>query len=88
MVGTKAIGLAYAVLLATVFACLIAGGLSSSLPISIRVTIFVGLWIAIFFCGLWIHERGEANKRIPVSSRELRRRTKAFYDWLASQGRR
>ena len=45
---------------------------------------------AIFLTVAWrlLFERpSELDKQIPISSKELRRRKKTFYDWLNSQGR-
>jgi len=43
-----------------------------------------------FYCvGIWIliDRPAELKKKLPITSKELRERKKAFYDWLASQGR-
>jgi hypothetical protein len=45
------------------------------------------LYVALYFAGGWIAIRSELNKKLPTSSKELRRRKKAFYERLASQGR-
>jgi hypothetical protein len=45
------------------------------------------LFIAFYFAGKWVEVRKEFNKKLPTSSRELRRRKKKFYDRLASRGR-
>jgi hypothetical protein len=92
VIGKQNIGRLYGVCLATVFTSLIAAGTHelwrehtiTALPI------LVLLWIGFYFTGRWVavDRPAELNKKIPVSSKELRRRTKAFYDWLASQGRR
>ena len=37
---------------------------------------------------LCIDQLGQLDKQIPISSEERRRRTKEFYDWLNTQGRR
>ena len=48
------------------------------------------VFAVVFYSFLeWFRKRpDEIAKRVPTPSRELRRRRKAFYDWLASQGRR
>ena len=33
-----------------------------------------------------VDHAAEVKRKVPISSKELRRRTKRFYDWLASQG--
>jgi hypothetical protein len=35
---------------------------------------------------LMVDRPAEVKRKVPISSKELRRRTKLFYDWLASQG--
>lgn len=91
MLSKKAQARAYGILLATMFAALLAvlfnewfrlHSLSASLT-------FAGLWIGFYLTGTWmLSERApELDRKIPISSGELRRRKKAFYDWLASQGR-
>jgi hypothetical protein len=56
---------------------------------SLRVLVLLSgaVFVALYFAGKWIGVRSEQNKKIPTSSKELRRRTKEFYDRLASQGR-
>ena len=52
--------------------------------------IFSGLCIAFYFVWNWaLYERpAELARKFPITSKELRRRKKELYDWLASQGRR
>jgi ammonia channel protein AmtB len=88
MLGKKLMDQAYAVFLATTYAGLITGGVNRRISIRAEIIVFVVSWTMIYFAGLWIRERAELNKKIPVSSKELHRRKKRFYDWLASQGRR
>jgi hypothetical protein len=91
MIGKKNLDRIFAICLAVVYGGLIIGG--------IPVFWFKGnFWLYLFLltvvCGLlymvgkWIRARGERNRKVPISSKELRRRTKAFYNWLDSQGRR
>lgn len=44
-------------------------------------------WFAFYRISLWAQDREDANKKL-ISGKDLRRRTKAFYEWLDSQGRR
>lgn len=43
-------------------------------------------FLAFYFAGRWVAVKSEMNRKLPTSSKELRRRTKQFYNWLASQG--
>ena len=93
MIGKKNIGRLYGVCLATVYATLISGavyGFWPGLHIALRLLIFLALWIGFYFTGIWtaIDRPAELDRKFPISSKELRTRKKAFYDWLASQGRR
>jgi ammonia channel protein AmtB len=89
MMGRKRIERIFGALFATTYAALITGGLSHQSRIATLLFVFVVSWIVIYFVGVWIERRREElTKKIPVSGKELRRRTKQFYDWLASQGRR
>ena len=89
VIGKKALARAFGILLATVFAALITVLLARRLSPAVALPIFIVLWIVIYFAGVWSEQRREElARKIPVNSKELRRRTKAFYDWLASQGRR
>jgi hypothetical protein len=88
MLGKKGMDQAYAVFMATIYAGLITGGVDRLVSIRAEITVFLASWAVIYFVGLWIRSRAELNKKIPVSSKELHRRKKRFYDWLASQGRR
>jgi hypothetical protein len=51
--------------------------------------IFIALWIGFYFAGVWavVDRLAELARKFPISSKELRRRTKAFYDQLSSKGR-
>jgi len=93
MLGKKNIGRVYGASLATIYSTLITGmtyGFSGGLRFGLVLSIFIGLWIAIYFAGVWVavDRPAELNRKFPFSSKELRRRKKEFYDWLASQGRR
>jgi hypothetical protein len=56
--------------------------------ISIRAFLLLsgGAFIALYFAGRWVAVKSEMNRKLPTSSKELKRRTKEFYNWLASQG--
>ncbi len=61
----------------------------SVLSVGIACLVLVVLSAVFYACWMWLFfwHPDEIRKRIPISSKELRRRKKAFYDWLASQGR-
>jgi hypothetical protein len=93
MIDEKTSGRLYGVCLAAVYGTLITGvilELWHSLRIASVVLIFVALWIAFYFTGVWVavERPAELNGKLPLSGRERRRRKKEFYDWLASQRRR
>jgi hypothetical protein len=63
--------------------------MGQTLGFGFLVITFVVFFIVFYSALQWYQNRpGELAKRIPTSSKELRRRRKAFYDWLASQRRR
>jgi hypothetical protein len=87
MIGKRNIGRFYGVLLATMYATLVTGiiyGLSRP-PLGWVFVLFVALWIGFYFAGVWaaVDRPAELNRKLPLSSKELRRRKKEFYDWLA-----
>lgn len=93
MIGKKNTGRFYGACLATIYATLIIGTvyeLWSGLHITLALLIFIALWIGFYFAGVWaaVDRPAELNRKFPISSKELRRRKKTFYDWLDSQGRR
>jgi len=54
----------------------------------LALTFFVFLFV-IYSGLLWYWKRpAELARRLPTDGKELRRKRKAFYDWLALQGRR
>ncbi len=92
MLGKKNVGRVYGASLATVYSTVITGivyGLFGGLRLGLVLMIFVGLWIGIYFAGFWsaVDRPAELSRKFPTSSKELRRRRKAFYDWLGFQGR-
>jgi hypothetical protein len=64
--------------------------LYAALRIRSVLLIFIGLCVAFYFVWNWVlYERpAELEKKLPISSKEFRRRKKELYDWLAAQGRR
>jgi hypothetical protein len=92
MISKKDNGRFFGVLLATVYASLIvisARHLWPELHIALSCLVFVFLWIGFYLAGVWtlVDRPAELNRKLPISSQELRRRRKAFYDWLDSRGR-
>ena len=92
MVSKENVGRAFGVCLATMGAIVTTMVVRSFLQMTtwLTLSIFVVLWIVMYFTGLWtfLYRPAELNKKFPITSEELRRRKKEFYDWLASQGRR
>ena len=93
MLAKKNIGRVFGASLATIYSTLITGmtyGFLGGLRFGLVLSIFIGLWIAIYFAGVWaaVDRPAELNRKFAISSKELCRRKKEFYDWLASQGRR
>jgi len=89
MMGAKTTARVHAIMLASTFAPLIAFLVYGySHRWTVVVPIFLALWLGFYQAGLWSSERTEEFKKLPISSHELRRRKKEFYDWLASQNRR
>jgi len=93
MLSNKNSGRALGVSLAVIYASLITL-VTHRLWLGLRPIIisalFVGLCVGCYFAGIWVVDErpSELNKRFPVSSKDLRRRKKEFYDWLDSHGRR
>jgi hypothetical protein len=93
MMNQKSVGQLFGICLATLYATLVTvmvRGLWRGLHITLTLLLFVGLWIAFYFAGVWAstERRAELDRKFPISSKELRKRKKEFYDWLASRGRR
>lgn len=93
MVGKKNIGRFSGVCLAIVGVGLVAAALQGflrTLNFALAVLIVVGLGVGFYVAGVWAttDRRDELDRKFPISSNELRKRGKSFYDWLASQGRR
>jgi len=90
MIGKESIGPLLGICYAAVFGTLFMVGLHGFWPdvsIWILVPLSAVFFVAFYVAGQWIHVRNEQNKKLPTSSKELRRRTKEFYDSLDSEGR-
>jgi uncharacterized membrane protein len=89
MIARNSLGHLLGMCYGAVFATLMMGGLYSYWPdmsIWVLVLLSTAFFVAFYFAGLWVHVRNEQNKKLPTNSKELRRRTKEFYDRLDSQG--
>ena len=89
----KTTGRVWGIVLATMFAPTITAiihNLKPELHIALTFLTFVCLWIGFYFTGNWIlvERPAELDRKFPISSKELRRRKKEFYDWVDSLGRR
>jgi len=90
MISKKSVGHLTGVCYAAVFGALIIGGIHNYWPdMSTAVLLLLSgaLLVSFYFAGRWIAVREEENKKLPTSSRELKKQKKEFYDWLDSQGR-
>jgi hypothetical protein len=90
MIAKKSIGHLLGVCYGAVFATSTMAGLHSYWPnmgVWLLVLLSAAFFVAFYFAGLWVHVRNEQNKKLPTNSKELRRRTKEFYESLDSQGR-
>jgi len=93
MINKKNSGRFFGAVLATTWGTLITFMVQEHWPglhILPILLIFSALWIGFYFAGIWaiIDRPAELNRKFPISSRELRRRKKEFYDWLTWQDRR
>ena len=71
------------------FPVAVARGIDRSLSLTAMLAVYVGSVVVLSFAWRLSFDRPEElQKRIPISSREHRRKKKEFYDWLDSQGRR
>jgi hypothetical protein len=91
MIGEKNIVRVYGVLFA-IFAppaTLILYRIWRNMPAWLAALILIVFLVVFYRVGVLYGNRpAEVRKNVPISSQELRRRRKRFYDWLASQGRR
>jgi len=90
MIDTKNILRLSGVLYAVLFGSLFTFAIHAYWP-DMRAAVFLpvsgAVFVAFYIVGMWVGVRNEQNKKLPTSSKELRRRTKEFYDSLDSQGR-
>lgn len=89
MISKKSIGSLLGACYAAVFGTIITVGIHSYWPhmgVGVLLLLSGVAFVASYFGGRWIAIRNEENKKLPTSSKELRRRTKDFYDSLDSQG--
>jgi hypothetical protein len=90
MIAEKSIGPLLGVCYGLVFGTFMMAGLHRYWPdmsIWVLVLLLAAFFVGFYFAGVWVHVRNEQNKKLPTNSKELRRRTKEFYDSLDSQGR-
>jgi hypothetical protein len=58
-------------------------------PVFLTVVIFIVVWANVFFATDWYFSRPDELKlKLPITGAERRRRSREFYEWLRSQGRR
>jgi len=91
MIDKKTIGTLLGVCYAAVFGAIVTVGIHGYWPhMSVGVLLLssAALFVGFYFTGRWIAVRNEQNKKLTTSVKELRRRSKEFYDWLDSQGHR
>jgi hypothetical protein len=92
MFGKRTSGRLFGILLALVYVSLVVSafcGLWARVGVWATTILLVVLGIGFYCAGVWaaVDRPAELDKKIPVSSRELGRRNKNFYDWLASLGK-
>lgn len=91
--NTKNIGRAYGASLALIYATLVTlavWGFWHTMPAMVGLLLFIGLSIGFYLAGIWVFTERipELNRKLPISSTEVRRRRKEFFEWLNSQGPR
>jgi hypothetical protein len=58
-------------------------------PVLLIVMIFMVVWANVFFATDWFFScPDELKLKLPITGAEHRRRSREFYEWLRSQGRR
>jgi hypothetical protein len=90
MISKKSRGPLLGLFYAAIFGTFATIGIHDYFPeMSMRVFVLLlgAVFVALYFVGNWVQGRMEQNKKLPTSSKELRRRKKQFYDWLDSQER-
>jgi hypothetical protein len=83
-------GRLYGACLAVVYVCLVVAavnGLWSRIGAWPTAILLLALGLGFYLAGVWafLDRPVELDRKIPVSSKELRRRKKEFYDWLAKR---
>ncbi len=86
-------GWLFGVLLALVYMSMVAvavPGLWQRIGTWLTAILLFLLGVGFCFVGVWVvvDRPAELQKKLPISSKQLRKQSKDFYDWLASQGRR
>src|SRR5579863_4466475 len=71
-------------LVPAIFLTIVIGGFNPALKPGAFFLIFAGAYCAAYFVWNWIffERTAELDKKLPITSKELRRRTKEFYDNL------
>ena len=92
MINKKNTGRFLGVILAGTFGTVIAETIRLWLGLHLPAafSLFIALWVGFYFLGMWmiVERPDELDRKFPVSSRELRKRKKEFYDWVDSLGPR
>ena len=83
----------YGICLAVAYVCLVAvafNGLWHRIGTWLTAILLIVLGVGFYFAGVWasLDRPAELQRKMPITSKELRRRKNEFYDWLAKQGRR
>ena len=93
MLKKRTIGRAFGVCLALVYGCLTATAISGfwyRIGMWPSAIILILLGVGFYRVGIWVavDRPAELNRKLPISSKELLRRTKAFYERLAQRNQR
>lgn len=71
------------------FPASVASSLDRNLSLTAILIVYVGSAALLSFAWrLYFDQPEELERKIPINSREYRRRKKEFYDWLGSKARR
>ena len=91
MIGRKAAthltGVLYSVFFGSIFS-VVALEIFPQAPVVVKCLIVCVFLFSFYVVGMWVSIRNELNKKISTPSHELRKRSREFYNWLDSQGRR
>ena len=92
MINKKNTGRLFGAILAATFGGLIAETIRLwlGLHLAAALLVFIALWVGFYFTGTWmiIERPAELDRKFLISSSELRKRKREFYDWVDSLGRR